>query len=207
MLATIVKAEMKESTEQWPNPDAYGNRKYWMTLDFRPHGVVPDFGGLGANDDGTIRGQMGCKSYTPVPGAIIDVDVRPNDRRTVLNFKRLAPAQGVPMNGQPKANGHAAPTSNGSRSLTPVIPEADKATFLEFAARYTVALGVMKDAFAEHFKGLPENEVARLCRDAMGPFVVEWLREHGCQMPNLMDGGIRGYQSAGDEDSTSQVPF
>jgi hypothetical protein len=206
MLATIVKADLKESTEQWPNPDTRGNRKYWMTLDFRPHGVVPDFGGIGSNNDGTTRGQMGFKTYNPVPGAVIDVDVRPNERGTCLNFKRIQ-AQGVPMNGHAQTNGHAAPVGVRSQPSSPTAPQMGRVTFLLFLARYGVGLGLMGEVYKEHFPGLTEAERAKLSRDAIGPFVVEWLKGEGCDMPDLMDGGMKAYQAEDGDAQTDSVPF
>ena len=175
----------------------------------RFQGTTPE--GLPADayrEDGSIFGEISYKTKSPAVGQSGDIDciVRqfPSGDAYVA-FKRKQQAPGVPMNGS--TNGHAAPATVRSQPSSPVIPEADKASYLEFVARYTVGLGLMVDAFREHFKGLTEGELARLARDAMGPFVVAWLREAGCQMPNLMDGGMRGYQAEDEDAQTDSVPF
>jgi hypothetical protein len=65
----------------------------------------------------------------------------------------------------------------------------------------------MGEVYKEHFPGLTEAERAKLSRDAIGPFVVEWLKGEGCDMPDLMDGGMKAYQAEDGDAQTDSVPF
>ena len=162
-------------------------------------------------EDGSIFGEISYKTKAPAIGQSGDIDciIRqfPSGDAYVA-FKRKQQA-GPPMNGNGSANGYAAPSAAiRSQPSSPTAPQADKATFLEFAARYGVGLGLISEVYKEHFPGLTEAERAKLSRDAMGPFVVEWLRDTGCEMPNLMDGGMKAYQTPeGDAQTGEEIPF
>jgi hypothetical protein len=160
-------------------------------------------------EDGSIFGEISYKTKSPAIGQQGDIDciIRqfPSGDAYVAFKRKQQP--GVPLNGNGAANGHAAPVGVRSQPSSPVVPRGDKATFLEFAARYGVGLGLMSEVMKEHFPGLTEADRARLSRDAMGPFVVEWLRDAGCQLPNLMDGGMKAYQAEDGDAQTDSVPF
>ena len=200
MRATIARFEQCDSTDQWPNPDKRGNTKYWINLDFN-QGLVPETGGLGVSNDGTYRGQITCKSYQPKTGEIIDVDVVPNDKGTMLRFKRIQ-QQGVKM--APAAAPKAAYTNGHAPS--PSIATQDKPDFMEMMARGEIALEIIADCLKRQFPGTTEAERMTEARATWAIFLIEWCRDNGCQMPSMMQAGLRNY-AASDEADTDGVPF
>ena len=198
MRGTIREFEPWSSTPEYPNPDKFGNTKYWVNVDFGR--LAPEeTAGWPANafkQDGSIRGSLTCKTFRLEAGKSIDLNVEVARTGKYLRFTRPKQGEGVPMDRQPQQQ----PLQGVARSAPETALGAHRMEMDVWLGYGFIAASEGLRWAKEH---APERDPLPFAQATMATALIQLAREYGVKVS--APAGYTAPAVEGEEDGS--IPF